>query len=64
MAPPGNNGKKLICPYCKNDNVVVFVDFSKGREGKENFAICQKKVIKGVFGPKTKGCNKRFKVTW
>lgn len=58
-----NKIKDLICPFCKNDSIVIFVDFSKGRGGVENFAICQKRVIKGVFGPKTRGCDKRFKVT-
>lgn len=63
LAPQTKNKiKNLICPFCKNDSSVIFIDFSKGRGGVENFAICQKKAIKSVFGTKTKGCDKRFKV--
>lgn len=59
-----NSIKGLVCPFCKNDNIVVFLDFKKGKQGSENFAVCQKKVIKGVFGPRTKGCDKKFKVDY
>jgi len=53
----------LRCPFCKNDKLVIYLDFKKKNKA-INMAICVKTAFKSrLFGkPMIRGCGKRFRV--
>jgi hypothetical protein len=60
---PLTNLQQIHCPYCRSTDILIIVDFSKKRQGKDNIAICVKKVHKNIFSKITiTGCSKTFKI--
>lgn len=53
----------IRCPFCDNDNIIIYVDFNK----KTFYAKCIKRKHKSILRRKTKfyytGCGKKFKLT-
>ena len=56
--------KGLICPFCSNDKLVIYLDFKNKKTSLKNKAVCIKTAFKSkLLGrPMIRGCGKEFNV--